>query len=201
MATTQTQRLGIFLALALVMATKRVHLSLFQHDIWDASWGIFFLAGFWLRGSVRWAFPLLMAEAVLVDYLVISNQGINFWDHYCVSAGYWFLVPSYFSLWLGGSWLARQKLGFNLGSLGLTAVAMLGSWAACYVISNGSYYWLSNTVPQPRSIAAWFSNMGDWYLFFLETTALYVAFGLVVHALATQLSRVLNHASQPKLPH
>ena len=201
MAMTQNQRLGIFLALALVMAATRVHLSLFHHDVWDASWGIFFLAGFWLRGSVRWAFPLLMAEAVLVDYLVISNQGISFWDHYCVSAAYWFLVPSYLSLWLGGSWLARQKLGLNLRSLSLTTLAVLVSWAACYVISNGSFYWLSNTVPQPRSMAAWFANLGDWYLFFLQTTALYVALGIVLHALALQLSRTLTHADASKLSH
>lgn len=199
MATTQTQRLGIFLALALVMAATRVHLSLFHHDVWDASWGIFFLAGFWLRGSVRWAFPLLMAEAALVDYLVISNQGINFWDHYCVSAAYWFLVPSYFSLWMGGSWMARQKAGLNLRGLGLAAVAVLASFAACYVISNGSFYWLSSSVPQPRSVAAWLSNLGDWYLFFLQTMALYVALGLVVHALVVQLGRTLNHADSSKL--
>jgi hypothetical protein len=199
MATTQTQRLGIFLALALVMAVTRVHLSLFHHDVWDASWGIFFLAGFWLRGSVRWAFPLLMAEAVLVDYLVISNQGISFWNHYCVSAAYWFLIPSYFSLWMGGSWLARHKLGLKLQSLGLTVAAVLVSWAACYVISNGSFYWLSNSVPQPRSVAAWFANLGDWYLFFLQTMTVYVALGIVVHAFALQLSRTLSHAGPSRL--
>jgi hypothetical protein len=201
MATTQTQRLGIFLALALVMAVTRVHLSLFHHDVWDASWGIFFLAGFWLRGSARWAFPLLMALAVVVDYVVISNQGINFWQHYCVSAAYWFLVPSYFSLWLGGSWLARHKLGLNLRSLGLTVAAVLVSWAACYVISNGSFYWLSNSVPQPRSMAAWFANLGDWYLFFLQTMALYVGLGLVLHALVQQLSRTVSQAGSSKLSH
>jgi hypothetical protein len=43
--------------------------------------------------------------------------------------------------------------------------------------------------------------MGDWYLFFLEATVLYIALGLVVHALATQLSRTLGHAGQSKLPH
>ncbi|RDI98372.1 hypothetical protein DVT68_07450 [Dyella solisilvae] len=194
MATTRNQRLGIFLALALVMAATRVHLSLFHHDVWDASWGIFFLAGFWLRGSARWAFPLLIAEAVLIDYLVISSQGINFWEHYCVSAAYWFLVPSYFSLWLGGSWLARKPLGFNVSSLARAAGALLASWAACYVISNGSFYWLSNSVPQPRSVGAWVGNLGDWYLFFLQTTALYVVLGLVLHALASQLARSLGHA-------
>ncbi|RAO75733.1 hypothetical protein [Dyella jiangningensis] len=201
MATTQNQRLGIFLALALVMAATRVHLSLFHHDVWDASWAIFFLAGFWLRGSFRWAFPLLIVEAVVVDYIVISNQGISFWDHYCVSAAYWFLVPSYLSLWLGGSWLARQQPGLNLRGLGTAAVAVLGGWVACYVISNGSFYWLSNSVPQPRSVGAWVANMGDWYLFFLEATVLYIALGLVVHALAVQLSRTLGHAGQSKLPH
>ncbi|WP_114238808.1 hypothetical protein [Dyella sp. C9] len=201
MATTRNQRIGIFLALALVMAATRIHLSLFHHDVWDASWAIFFLAGFWLRGSARWAFPLLMAEAVLVDFVVISSQGINFWEHYCVSAAYWFLVPSYLSLWLGGSWLAGRKPGLNLRGAVLAAGAVLASWAACYVISNGSFYWLSNSVPQPRSVGAWVANMGDWYLFFLEATVLYIVLGLVVHALAVQLSRTLGHADHSKLTH
>jgi len=199
MATTQSQRLGIFAALALVMAATRVHISILHHDVWDASWGVFFLAGFWLRGSARWAFPLLMALAVLADYFVITGQGMDFWQHYCVSAAYWFLVPSYFGLWMGGSWLAARKPGLNLRGLGLAAGAMLLSWAACYVLSNGSYYWLSATVPQPRSFAAWFANLGDWYLFFLETTALWVGLGLVVHALATQLGRTLGQADHTKL--
>ncbi|WP_109123843.1 hypothetical protein [Dyella sp. C11] len=201
MAKTQTQRLGIFIALAAVMAATRIHLSLFHHDVWDASWGIFFLAGFWLRGSARWAFPLLMVEAVLLDYIVISSQGINFWDHYCVSAAYWFLVPAYASLWFGGSWLAARKPGLNARGAGVTVAAVLVSWLACYVVSNGSYYWLSSTVPQPRSVAAWFENMTDWYGFFLQTTLLYVALGLVVHGLVVQLSRTLGQADSSKLSH
>ncbi|MEO6927038.1 MAG: hypothetical protein ABI129_10270, partial [Rhodanobacter sp.] len=92
MATTPTQRLGIFALLALVMAATRLH----HFDaLPDASWGVFFLAGFWLRGSARWAFPLLIAEAVLVDFFVITGSGLDFWSHYCVSPAYWFL-PAYF---------------------------------------------------------------------------------------------------------
>jgi len=69
MAMTQTQRLGIFLALALVMAITRGTIQIHHFEAFpDASWGVFFLAGFWLRGAGRWAFPLLMAEAVLIDY-------------------------------------------------------------------------------------------------------------------------------------
>ncbi|HUB92216.1 MAG TPA: hypothetical protein VMA74_21010 [Dyella sp.] len=196
MATTSTQRLGIFAVLALVMAATRVHLSLFHHDVWDASWGVFFLAGFWLRGTGRWAFPLLMAEAVLVDYLVITHMGINFWDHYCVSAGYWFLIPAYGSLWIGGSWLATHQRGLSLTTLGMAVAALLVSESACYVISNGSFYWLSAHVPAPKSFAAWFDNLGDWYLPFLQTTAVYVALGAVLHVLAVQLARVTQHSGQ-----
>ncbi|OOG47839.1 hypothetical protein [Rhodanobacter sp. C01] len=203
MVKTLTQRLGILLVLALVMAVTRVHHSFLHHfdALPDASWGIFFLAGFWLRGAGRWAFPLLMVEAVLIDYLVITNQGIDFWSHYCVSAAYWFLIPSYFSLWLGGSWLARHQIGLRLQTLGMAAVALLVSWAACYLLSNGSFYWLSNSVPLPRSFAAWFANLGDWYLPFLQTTALYVGVGAFLHVLAIQLTRALKQADQPNLPH
>lgn len=202
MPKTSTQRLGIFVVLAVVMAATRMHHSILHHfdALPDASWGIFFLAGFWLRGAGRWAFPLLMVEAVLIDYLVISGQGLNFWSHYCVSAGYWFLVPAYFSLWMGGSLLARYQVGLRLQTLGMAALAFLASWAVCYVLSNGSYYWLSDSVPLPRSMAAWSANMVDWYLPFLQTTALYVGIGAVLHVLAIQLSRVLNPTGQSHLP-
>lgn len=186
----QTQRVSIFVALALVMAVTRMH----HFDVLpDASWAVFFLAGFWLRGSARWAFPLLMAEAVLVDFVVITHQGINFWSQYCVSPAYWFLIAAYGALWLGGSWLARHQLGLRLPTLGLAVLALLVSEAVCYLISNGSFYWISANVPAPRSFGAWFVNMGDWYLPFLEVTALYVAVGAVLHVLVTQLSRTLQH--------
>jgi hypothetical protein len=198
MATTQNQRLGIFAALALVMAATRVHHSLLHHfdGLPDASWGVFFLAGLWLRGSARWAFPLLMAEAVLIDYVVITQQGISFWSHYCVSPAYWFLIPSYGALWLGGSWLAKHQKGLRLSTLGMAIGALVVSETLCYLISNGSFYWISSSVPLPRSFAAWYENLGDWYLPFFETTALYVGLGAVLHVLATQLSRASVRSGQ-----
>ncbi|MFA6229606.1 MAG: hypothetical protein WC617_05435 [Rhodanobacter sp.] len=198
MAHTQTQRLGIFLMLALVMAATRLH----HFDaLPDASWGVFFLAGFWLRGSARWAFPLLIAEAVLVDFFVITGQGMDFWSHYCVSPAYW-SMPAYFAvLWLGGSWVAKRQFGLRLSTLGLAAAALMVSETGCYLISNGSFYWLSASVPLPRSFASWFVNLGDWYLPFLATTALYVGLGAAVHVIATLVARSLRASAQPGLNH
>ncbi len=196
MAKTTTARFGIFLALVLVMGITRFHPSLPHHALWDASWGVFFLAGFWLRGHGRWAFPLLMAEAVLVDYLVISGQGLDFWSHYCVSPAYWFLAPAYGALWAGGSWLARRERGNGLATLGLAVAALLVAEGACYAISNGSFYWLSDMVPAPRSLDAWLANLGDWYLPFLAGTVTYVALGAVLHVLATLLARTAQRGGR-----
>ncbi len=185
MEKTSLQRLGIFLALALVLAATRLH----HFDVIpDASWGVFFLAGFWLRGSARWAFVLLLAEAVVIDFLVITGQGLNFWTHYCVSPAYW-TMPAYLgALWLGGSWLAAHHRGLKLSTLGMAAGALLVSEAACYLISNGSFYWLSASVPLPRGTGAWLANLGDWYAPFLGTTALYVGIGALLHVAAITLT-------------
>jgi hypothetical protein len=198
MAKSQTQRIGIFLLLALMMAATRLH---HFGALPDASWGVFFLAGFWLRGSARWAFPVLIAEAVLVDFFATTAAGLDFWSHYCVSPAYW-TMPVYFgALWFGGSWLARHQSGLRLPTLGLAAVALVVSEAVCYLISNGSFYWLGASVPLPRSTANWFANLGDWYLPFLGTTALYVGTGAVLHVGVTLLTRALRGAGQPGLNH
>jgi hypothetical protein len=116
-----------------------------------------------------------------------------------VSAAYWFLIPSYFSLWLGGSWLAKHQAGLRLSTLGMAAIALMVSEAVCYLVSNGSFYWLSDSVPLPRSVASWFANLGDWYLPFLETTAFYVGIGALVHVLAIRMARALKPADQADL--
>lgn len=196
MAKTQPQRIGIFLLLAVVMAATRLH---HFSALPDASWGIFFLAGFWLRSSARWAFPLLIAEAVLVDFFVITGAGLDFWTHYCVSPAYW-TMPVYFgALWFGGSWLGRHQSGLNLSTLSLAAVALVVSEMTAYLISNGSFYWLSAGVPLPRSSANWFANLGDWYLPFLATTALYVGIGAVLHIGVTLLARTLGSSTRAGL--
>src|SRR5690606_36139481 len=61
---------GILALLAVVMLATRInHFGALP----DASWAVFFIAGFYLRGWGRWAFPLLMALAVAIDYVVISG--------------------------------------------------------------------------------------------------------------------------------
>jgi hypothetical protein len=192
MSLTPLQRAGIFVILALVMTATRVnHFAALP----DASWTVFFAAGFYLRGSARWAFPLLMALAVLIDFFVITGQGIDFWRHYCVSVAYWFLVPAYLALWAGGSLLRRAYHGLGLRELALLAGLLVVALSVSYVVSNGSYYWLSDTWMaggKVRSFGGWVENLGDWYLPYLRTTAMYAGIGAVLHVAVTLVARSIG---------
>ena len=195
MSLTPPQRAGIFLILALVMTATRVnHFAALP----DASWAVLFAAGFYLRGSARWAFPLLMALAVLIDFFVITGQGIDFWSHYCVSIAYWFLVPAYLALWAGGSLLRRMYRGLGMRELALLGAFAIVAMTVSYAISNGSYYWLSDTWMaggKVRSFGGWMENLGDWYVPYLKTTLMYVGIGAALHAAVTLAARSIGGAT------
>lgn len=202
-------RFGILMLLALVMAaTRSHHFSPLATSTWgalpDASWAVFFVGGYYLKDWTRWAFPLLMVLAVLVDYLVISGQGIDFWSHYCVSAAYWFLIPTHFALWLGGLWLARQHAGTRLADLPKLAGSLLIAISVAYLLSNGSFYWLSDswlaTSATGRSFAGWMQNLSDWYLPYLRVTAVYVAIATVLHVVAVAALGKLGQPHDRSLP-
>ena len=183
--------LAVLAALAAVMAATRLH---HFAVLPDASWAVFFVAGFYLRRWTAWAFPLLMALAVAVDYVVITAQGMDFWRHYCVSPGYWMLVPAYFSLWAGGLWLARQQGGTGV-MLGKLAMALVASVAACQLFAQGGFYWMSDVVAQ-KSLGGWAKNYFDWVGPYLLTTALYVGAAIALHVAAEALAGHRGHAAR-----
>jgi hypothetical protein len=182
MNTTTTQRATILALLALAIAATRVH---HFAAVPDASWAAFFVGGFYLREWTRWAFPALMALSVAVDALVIGAQGGNFLQHYCVSPGYWCLVPAYFALWAGGLWLRRQYRGVAWRDAGLLATSLVVSVATCHLFAQGGFYWTSDSVAAP-SVAGWWQNYSVWLGPYLMVAALYVAGAAGVHAIATR---------------
>lgn len=188
--TANTSRLFILSVLALLMAASRGHA--FDHfSPPDASWAVFFIAGFHLRGAWRWAFPALMLLAVGVDWWVINGQGIDFWNHYCVSAAYWFLVPAYAAMWLGGAWVRRGYARADWESLGRLALAFVGSVLACHLLAQGSFYWLSDSVADP-TVAGWWKNYTDWLAPYMVTAANYVGIAAVLQVAAERIAPLLR---------
>ena len=183
--TANAQRAIILSLLVLLMAGTRLnHFA----PVPDASWAVFFIGGFYLRTWTRWAFPLLMGLAVVVDWTVISNQGMSFWQHYCVSAAYWMLIPAYFAMWTGGMLLRRYYRSASLKSLGMLAATVIGSVALCHLIAQGSFYWISASVAEP-TFAGWAKNYSDWLLPYMQSAAMYIGAAALVQVVAEAVSK------------
>lgn len=157
------------LLLAAVMVLTRAH---HFAAVPDASWAVFLVGGYLLAARSRWAFPVLMALAVAIDWAVIRSSGLDFWSHYCVSPGYWLLLPAYLSLWLAGGWVAASRRSLPVRALQF-ALALVGGVALCHLLAQGGFYWLSSSVAEP-SLAGWWKNYTDWLWPYLKVTALYV---------------------------
>ena len=178
--------LAIFLLLSLVMTTTRLP------DVWtfvhlqDASWAIFFLGGFYLRREWKWALPLLLAEAVAIDWFAVSAIGVR---NVCLTAAYWFLIPAYGALWLGGAWAAKHDAR-NLRTLALLTLSLFVSVNLCYLISNASFYWLGGA--SAPTLAGWIRNFRDWYGPFLSMPFRYVGIAALAHVVAVEASAFLT---------
>ena len=186
-----TRRLG-FLALAATMAATR-----FGHcgSAWappDASWAVFFVAGFYLASEWRWALPALLIEAVAIDFAAIHYYGVS---DYCVTAAYWFIVPAYSLLWLGGARLNRRYQRVP-GDLRRLAVSLALSVSACFLLTEGSFYWLGDRIVH-ASIAGWWSNFLSWYGYFMLVTGAYVGLTAVGHIAVTRRMPARAHLQTP----
>ncbi|MBD8524532.1 hypothetical protein [Pseudomarimonas arenosa] len=173
-----------FAALALVMVLTRIH---HFGPIPDASWAVFFGAGFWMGRAWRWAFPSLMLVAVTVDYFVITASGQNFFSHYCVSPGYWMLLPAHAAMWAGGRLLAlrAQRPAWQRGLELLVVVP--AAVALCHLFAQGGFYWLSDVVAEP-TVAGWAKNYADWFLPYLKVAAIYIGLAALGQASVEALS-------------
>jgi hypothetical protein len=175
---TMNSRYAAGLVLAVGMAATRFSPLAGVAHLQDASWAVFFIAGFYLASQWRWALPALLAEAVLIDYIAIRYLGVS---NYCVTAAYWFLVPSYAALWMGGSWL-RGHNSVDLRGLASLAASVGGSLSACFFISNASFYWIGGRVAD-RTWDGWLTNFSVWYWPFLRVPLVYIGIAVLIHAM------------------
>ena len=143
----------------------------------DASWAVFFISGFYLGGQWRWALGLLLIEAVALDGLAIRYSGIS---NYCATLAYWFVVPAYSVLWLGGAWLRRHYRDAALPDLARLCASLFLSVTLCYAITNASFYWLGGRIAHPDLDGSW-SSFTRWYGHFLIVPCVYVGLATLVH--------------------
>lgn len=167
---------GILLA---VMLLTRVHVI---DHLLDASWAVFFLAGFYLRNLL--AFGVFMVTAVAIDYVATSQLGVS---NFCVSQAYIALVPAYGVMFAAGRWFAGQYQGETLVSLGKLMLAVLVGFALTEVISSGSFYAFSGTSVD-ISVAGFVGQLLKYAPHGLYITGMYLTVAALLHVAVKQVS-------------
>ena len=164
---------AVFVTMVVLMAATRFDHFGSSVSLPDASYAIFFLGGLYLARYVRLsvvAFSALIMEAGLIDFYATSIQGISDW---CMTPAYWFLIPTYGSLWFVGRWFA---LRYKLDGMGLLRLA-LASWGACsfaFFLSNASFYLFSEHFATMTAVEYGLS-VAQYYGSYVSVALLYIA--------------------------
>lgn len=180
MNTSQYKRIATFVALAILMAATR-----FEHfgssvALPDASYAIFFLGGLFLNPSRRLSialFTALILEAGLIDVYATSVQGISDW---CMTPAYWFLIPTYASLWFSGRWFSGK---YSLRGKGLVGV-MLTAFAAnsfAFVFSNATFYLFSDRFADMTAME-YATRVSQYFGSYVSVALLYIACAIAIYA-------------------
>jgi hypothetical protein len=165
-----------FLPLVVLMGATRMHHFGDAFSLPDASLAVFFLAGLFF--SSRAFFIGLLLEAGLLDYVAISHLGVS---DFCVSPAYVFLIPTYFAMWFAGRLSANFKsmqgteFTFSISAMATLLVAT----NSAYLISNGSFYWLSDNILQ-RNFSSYVEQISHYYAPYISYTLMYVIVGFAV---------------------
>ena len=178
--------------LILTMAATRFNHFGSAVSLPDASYAVFFLCGLYLARSVRASmavFIALLLEAGLVDYYATSIQGASDW---CMTPAYWFLIPTYGSLWYAGRWFTLRYTMEGNGLIGLALTA----WAAssfAFLLSNVSFYLFSERFNDMTAIE-YASRVAQYYGSYVSVALLYIACAVAMHMIFNITSKESSHS-------
>ena len=188
----QSKFIVIFVLLTAMMAATRFNHFGSAFSLPDASYAIFFLGGLYLARMARvsvFLFIALLLEAGLIDFYATSVQGISDW---CMTPAYWFLIPTYGSLWLVGRWVSSLPTmqSRTMEKNGLMILA-LSAWVAssfAFVFSNVTFYLFSERFAD-MSMVEYSTRVAQYYVSYVSVALLYIACAVAVHIAVDIISK------------
>lgn len=175
----QRKQLIVAIGIAFFMLLTRGSHTLTPFELPDASLVLFLIGGLLLRRAA-W-FLAFFVLATIIDF---GAAALDPAQGFCLTNGYWGLIPSYGFMWIGGFWLSRQTNPFDAVKYAL--VSMLTTLTA-FVISTQAYYLFSGRFPENgliETLQYGWEYLPSWMIF----SAIYF---LIIWA-TVMLSRKLN---------
>lgn len=141
---TLSKQLFIAAAIAFFMLLTRGSHVLTHVSLPDASLALFLLGGLLLQRA-GW-FAGFFVLATVIDFGAAAFDPAQ---GFCLTNGYWGLIPAYGAMWLGGLRLSKQNavFGANPKSISAYALVSLSTAFVAFVVSTQTYYLFSGRFP------------------------------------------------------
>jgi hypothetical protein len=133
------KHLGIAAAITFFMLLTRGSHVLTAISLPDASLALFLLGGLFLKRAGWFAAFFILAS--VIDF---GAAALDPAQGFCLTNGYWGLIPAYGAMWLGGLWLSTKQDAF--AAVPYAATSLITTLIA-FVISTQTYYLFSGRFP------------------------------------------------------
>lgn len=153
-------------AIAFFMLLTRGSHVLTSVSLPDASLALLLIGGLYLR-KATW-FVLFAVLATVIDF---SAAAIDSIQAFCLTDGYWGMLPTYAVMWLAGVWLGKQANSMDVVQFTGASVA---STLAAFVISTQTYYVFSGRFPDAGIIES-MQHGWEYLPSYLGFTMMYLA--------------------------
>lgn len=164
--------------LAIIFLTRTNHFGS-AVNLPDATLAVLFFGGLMLM-NLRWV-ALAIIAAFGMDFYALGFAGVA---DYCMSLGYWGLIPTYALVWGAGRWLGKQAKPFAVPRyIALSWFAM----SVAFVVSNGFWYVFSDKVAT-LNIIEFSERVAQYYTPYVSYTLMYLGLAWVIHAVLKSLS-------------
>lgn len=132
----------------------------------DASLALLLIGGLYLR-KAAW-FALFVVLATAIDFGAAAIDSIQ---AFCLTDGYWGMLPTYAAMWLAGAWLGKQADSTDIAKF---AAASVVSTFAAFVISTQTYYLFSGRFPDAGIVES-MQHGWEYLPSYMGFTAMYLA--------------------------
>lgn len=157
---------GIAAAIAFFMLLTRDSHVLTAVSLPDASLVLFLLGGLFLKRA-GW-FAAFFILATVIDF---GAAALDPAQGFCLTNGYWGLIPAYGAMWLGGLWLSTKRDAFAVVPYAATGLI---TTLIAFVISTQTYYLFSGRFPN-NGVLETMQYGWDYLPGYLGFTAMYFA--------------------------
>lgn len=184
-----TKPLLIAAALAFFMLLTRGSHTLTPFNLPDASLVLFLLGGLWLKRA-GW-FAAFFILATCIDF---GAAALDPAQGFCLTNGYWGLIPSYGAMWLGGLWLGKRQDTFATKNIAIYAAVSMFTTFVAFVISTQTYYLFSGRFPA-QSLVESMQHGWEYLPSWMGFAAMYFA----IVWLSVALFRSIKHVQTSKV--